>query len=225
MKTITSIISFLVLIVSAKAQESGGNRRFFDQATGNLLYTYQAVDVQGSQFLFDKWMKGKLILDNGQYIDNVMLKYDIYNSKIVVNKNDTAFELSSAVREVRFYTSPDTASSVVLKNGFSISDKIKSNVYVQVLAEGKIGLFKYLKKNLDEYSEFGSATKVKRFNDMHQYYVLVNGQYRATSLSKKNLQDVTVDKWNQVSDFLSKNNLNGKDEKSWQMAIRYYNTL
>lgn len=225
MKKYLPVLIFSLSFLFTAAQESDLSKRFYDQATGNLLYTYQAVDVQGSQFLFDKWTRGKLTLDNGQYVDNVMLKYDIYNNRVVANKGDTAFELSPIVREVRFYTSADTALSLVLKKGYSFSDRMKKDIYVQVFAEGKIGFFKYLKKNLDEYQEYGNATKLKRFNDVSQYYVSVNGQYRMTSLSKKNLQELTTDKWKQVSDFLAENNLNGKDEKSWQMAIRYYNTL
>ena len=96
---------------------------------------------------------------------------------------------------------------------------------MQALAEGKVIFLKYSKKDMEEYNEYGDATKYKRFTERNQYYVYSNGTYKTTTLSKKNLQDILSDKWNDVTQYMNQHGLNGKDEKSWKQAIVYYNGL
>lgn len=196
-----------------------------DQENGNLLYIAQYTDIKGSPFLFDEWMKAELILKNNSRIKDVQLKFDNYLNKFIINKNDTAYEISPSIKEIRFYPSGDTLSAIVFKNGFSINDNIKANSYLQVLSEGKITLLKYSKKDMEEYTEYGDATKYKRFVERSLYFIYSNGSYRLVTLSKKNLQEISSEKWNEVSQYMNQHGLNGKDEKSWKQAIDYYNAL
>lgn len=196
-----------------------------DQENGNLLYIAQYTDIKGSPFLFDNWMKGELVLKNGSRIKDVQLKFDNYSNKFIINQNDTAYEISPSIKEIRLYPTGDTLNAIFFKNGFSINDNIKANAYLQILAEGKIMFLKYSKKDMEEYTEYGDATKYKRFTERNQYFIYSNGAYKAISLSKKNMQDLLSDKWNEVSQYINQHGLNGKDEKSWKQAIDYYNTL
>ena len=226
MKKIFSLIIPLscLLIQSFAQREDLNNRKMNDQETGSLLYIVQYNDVKGSPFLFDDWTNGEILTDNARF-KNLPVKFDAYSNKFIVNRHDTAYEISPAIKEIRLYTSPDTSEMMTFKKGFSINDKINNQTFLQVLAEGKMSLLKYVRKDMEEYNEYGDATKYKRFTDYKQDYILTNGQYKSVTLSKKNLQDVLSDKWNQVSQFLTQKNLNGKDEKSWALAIQYYNSL
>lgn len=218
-------LSFFSCCLINAQNNSETNRKIFDQATGDLLYSFQYTDIKGSPFLFDNWMKGELILENDSRIKDVQLKFDSYGSKFIINKNDTAYQISPAIKEIRLYPTGDTSNAMVFKNGFSINGNIQPNTYLQVLAGGKTTLLKYSKKDMEEYTEYGDATKYKRFTERNQYFIYSNNSYKATTLSKKNLQDLLSDKWNEVSQYMNQHSLSGKDEKSWKQAIEYYNTL
>lgn len=215
----------LFFCYSVNAQNPTETKKIFDQATGDLLYSFQYTDIKGSPFLFDNWMNGELIFKNDSRVKDVQLKFDSYSNKFIINKNDTAYQVSPAIKEIRFYPSGDTLNAIVFKNGFSINDNIRTGTYVQVLSGGKMTLLKYSKKDMEEYTEYGDATKYKRFTERTQYFIYSGNAFKTVSLSKKNLQDIVSDKWTEVSQYMSQHSLSGKDEKSWKQAIDYYNTL
>lgn len=204
----------------AKGQVTGNNH-FVDRNYGNLLYHSQFESVKGSQFHPDEWLNGQLTANDGTMYKNLRLKFDAYNNKVVFNRNDTSFEVDPPAKEIRLFT----ADTLVFKNGYTISPKIKAAMYLQVLAEGKITLLKQLEKNIEEYTEFSDATKYKRFTETYRYYIYTGNQYQEIKMSKKGLEDVLQDHWPAVSAYLSQKKLNQKDEKSWTMAITYYNSI
>jgi hypothetical protein len=219
-----TIVCFSFLFV--KGQNQDPRASLIDKSNGNFIYISQYVDIRGSQFLYDKWLKGKVSLNNGYLFSDLQLKFDIYANKFVLNKNDTAFEISSAVHRVWMFPKGfDTSEVLLFENGFQINPKVNASIYLQVLAEGKITVLKYINKYLEDYNEYGNANVLKRFNDFDQYFIYKNGQYQNIKLSKKDLEDIVQDKWTEVSSFLIKNNLSGKDEKSWTKSIQYYNSL
>lgn len=223
-KLIAFAICISYLFNASAQQDEKGGRHINDQVSGNLLYIYEYTDIQGSPFLFDDWTDGAIVVNQSQ-LNHIKLKFDTYSNKFVVNKNDTSYEISNSVNEVRLFPDNDTSNARIYRKGFNINMRLNPKVFMQVMAEGKITLLKYTYKDMEEYTEYGSAVKIKRFRDGQQYFILKNGQYTSTTLTKKNLQDALNDKWTAVSDFLSKKGLNGKDEKSWTAAIRFYNTL
>jgi len=194
---------------------------------GNLLYFFQKEDIQGSQFLKEQWMPSVLYAINGARYESTKLKFDTYNNKFIFEKHDTAFELSGNVSVIYMYpNASDTINKMVFKKGYSINGKINPDKYVQVVAEGpKLSLLKYYFKDQEEYTEYGNATRFKRFKDQEQYYLVQNNQYEVISLSAKNLEAQTGAKWPQVSAYLKQNGMSGKNEKDWAAAIRYYNSL
>lgn len=199
------------------------DRKMIDRVTGNLLYVYQYEDVKGSSFLSDNWQPGMVILNNHTVFKNVKLKFDVKDNEFIFNRNDSGFRLGPEAVEIRLYQK--NGDSLVFKNGFEINNAIRASKYLQVLAEGKLTFLKFLIKNIEEYNEYGDATKYKRFVEMYDYFIYKDGKADGVHLNKKELQNLLNDKWDQVSRFMSQNNLSGKDEKSFIAAIRYYNSL
>jgi hypothetical protein len=222
------LVSFLFSVYcSLHAQDNTngglGDRKMIDRVTGNLLYVYQYEDVNGSSFLYDNWLPGTVILNNHAIFNNVKLKFDVKDNEFVFNRNDSSFQLGQEVVEVRLY--PKNGDSLIFKNGYDINNAIRPSKYLLVLAEGKLTFLKYLKKNIEEYNEYGDATKYKRFTEMYDYYIYKDGKAGMVHLNKKELQNQLSDQWDKMSQYMSQNNLSGKDEKSFIGAIRYYNSL
>lgn len=216
-------LSFCVAHAQNNSDNPLSNRQIISPATGELLYIYQYEDVKGSAFLFDKWLQGTVILNNHAIYKNVKLKFDVSNNEFVFNRNDSSFILGPEAIEVRLFQNKD--DSFVFKKGYDISNSIQPSKYLQVMTEGKLTFLKFLEKSVEEYKEYGDATKYKRFAEINNYYLYKDGKADGIRISKKALQSLLSDKWDKVSQYLSQNNLSGKDEKSVIAAIRYYNSL
>ena len=217
-----------VLLMSLAVSGQSDDHKVIDRSgeNGTIMYFFQKEEIQGSQFLKDDWMRAALYGDKGIKFESAKVKFDSYNNKFVFDKHDTTYELSSMIYTLYLYPDEgDTSKKIVFKKGYSINNKINANKYLQVLAEGKISLLKFYSKDLEEYSEYGNATKFKRFKDMEQYYVLQNGQYSPISLSAKNLENQMQSKWAEMQAYMKKNNLSAKNEKDWAALINYYNSL
>lgn len=215
--------SFCVSNAQDNADNPLSDRKMISEVTGQLLYIYQYEDVKGSSFLFDNWLPGMVIMNTHHVFKNVKLKFDVTKNEFVFNRNDSSFILGPEAVEVRLYQK--NGDSLVFKNGYAINNAIRPSKYLQVLTEGKLTFLKFLQKNVEEYNEYGDATKYKRFAEMYDYYIYKDGNADAIHLSKKELQTLLNDKWDKMSEYLSQNRLSGKDEKSFTAAISYYNSL
>jgi hypothetical protein len=227
MKKICLLILLFPAAFLLHAQNNNDNplndRKMIDRTSGRLLYIFQYEDVKGSPFLYDDWMPAIAITYDNTMFKNMQLKFDVPKNEFIFKRNDTNYRLGPEVIEIRLFSKK--GDSVVFKNGFDINNAIRQAKYLQVLAEGKITFLKYLKKNIEEYNEYGDATKYKRFIEMYEYYTYKGGKSDPVRITRKELETLLGDKWDKVSLYLSQNNLSGKDEKSFAAAIGYYNSL
>ena len=217
-----------LLCITGKVLCQTDDHKIIDRSgeNGVLMYIFQRTEVQGTQFLKDNWQKAKVVTDLGYAFKDISVKFDAFNNKFVFNRNDTTFELTPAATAIYFADDNNTdAFKAVFKKGYAINPRINRNKFLQVLAEGKASLLKYVAKDIEEYNEYGNANKLQRYKDVEQYYIFENNQFVSVNINKKNLETSLQPKWPQVETFLKQNNLSGKDEKSWIAAIGYYNTL
>lgn len=220
---VLTIFSFVAVMSFGQTNDNNtGNRQSIDRVSGNLLYLYQYEDIKGSPFLFDDWTQAIVIADNTMF-KNVQLKFDVMNNEFLYKRNDSSLKLGQNVDEVHFYTR--NGDSSVFKKGYSISGAVNGSKYVQVLAEGKITFVKFWKKSIEEYTEYGDATKYKRFNEMYQFYVGKDGKFEPAKVNKKDLQSLLADKWDKVNEYMTKDGWSARDEKGYAAAINYYNSL
>ena len=204
-------------------------RKFFEQmvdySNNKEFVAFQYTDVKGSPYFSDKWLKGKVLLNDRVWVENLQLKFDEYNNLFIVNWHDTAFHISPVVKQIVLYPGSDTLNGLVFKNGYPISAKINAKAYLEVLTEGKMSFLRYPKKEIDKYTEYGDATKYERFEEVDKYFIFVNGDFKEVTLTKKSLQEVLQDKWTQVSEYLAKYKIDPKTQDGWKLMIGYYNGL
>ncbi|MFI5133776.1 MAG: hypothetical protein ACHQEB_05540 [Chitinophagales bacterium] len=199
------------------------DRKMIDRTSGNLLYIYQYEDVKGTPFLYDDWMPAIVIAYDNTMFKNMHLKFDVAGNEFIFKRNDTNYRVGPEATEIRMFSK--NGDSIVFRNGFNINNAIRQSKYIQVLSEGKITFLKYFRKNTEEYNEYGDATKYKRFVEMYEYYTYKDNKSDPVRITKKELETLLSDKWDKVSQYMSQNNLSGKDEKSFAAAINYYNSL
>ncbi len=223
-----SSVCFLITLGSfqLKAQSSDTRPAYTVGPSANgpsysLNYVYQNVNIKGSPFLNDQWQLANLIGKNGLNYKFVQVKFDMYNQKFIFNRNDSSFEVPDAIHEILVYpNSKDTTSKAIFKKGLIQNN---SKAFAQVFVDGKFALYKYVKKDIQEYTEYGNATKFQQYADIEQFYYIENGKMEYVNISKKNFEKYLKGKTIPLDNFIKEKSLSGKALNDWMEAIKFLN--
>jgi hypothetical protein len=217
------LLSFFVLTCfSASAQP----QTYRDRLTGLVHIINPNLDIEGTPFLNDDWVPATIKTTLDKYFYGISVKFNIHQNKFLYISNDTIYEFATDIASFELQTDKsDTTKKVLYKKGFSYPNRLNSTDYVQVLAEGKISFIKQFTKTIQEYQEYSKPTTLKKFVDNTAYYFVANGVTSTNKPSKKVLEELTNDKWEQVNTYLKSNNLNPKNEKDFAALLKYYNSL
>jgi len=92
------------------------------------------------------------------------------------------------------------------------------------LADGKAGLYKLEKKQLNESRPYGSATTEQRITSINSFYVLFNNQLTRVKKTS-DIPDILTSQKAALLDYIKSNRLGQKDEKDMVQLVNYFNTL
>ncbi len=183
-------------------------------------------EIRGSAFLFDDWKPTHVTDKDGIIFLNVPVRFDAYANKFLFNHRDTAYEFITVVKEFELFPSRgDTTTKMVFKKGFAADDKLTADKWVQVLAEGKITVIKYIRKTQQEISEYNVPGKINVFADNMTYFFIKNGTTVSQRPSPKFLQELLSDRWTLMDAFMKQHALSLRIEDNYLKAINYYNSL
>ena len=197
-----------------------------DPFSGKPYQTGVYNDINGSPYLFDDWKQSTVTDKNGSTFQHVMIRFDAYDNKFYYNHGDTAYSFITPVDEIKIFPfTGDTSTKMVFKKGFTVTDKLTADKFVQVLTEGKISVVKYIYKTLQETTEYNVPGKVKSFNDRMVYFFIMDGSVLSQKPSSKLLEVLLKDKWTVMDAYMKQNSLSAKNEEDCIKAISYYNSL
>lgn len=218
MKKTLTLNFLLLLFFSSNAQST-----LQDPMTGKVFNPEKYSGIRGTPLLFDKWISGTVITINGKY-ENLLLKFDVYSNTLLFNKDEEIYEFSEKV--LQFVLKPkekDSSVYLYFKNGLAGAD-IKSYQYLQVLAEGKINLYKVHNKIVSEMSEI-NAGMIKTFTNSTNYYIQINNQVKYLKLNKNDVLELMKDKSDEVKLYMQEQYKNLKKENDLVDTIKYYNSI
>lgn len=229
MKKIFFLILFMSTFYNALPQS-------FWMQDGSIIITpvsmnkFKDENVEGGPLLFKNWRMGKVVLKNHEQYDNVLLNFDAANNKFYFNKHDTAFELVSAVEEIRvkdISNLNDSTNDMIFKNNINGGgDKLKPNSYVEVLCNGKIPMFKQYTKIIEgENFTNGIITSTKKYVLHTEIFAVSNNEILPVKLNSHFFDELTSDKKDQVKAFVKSRHLNLKKETDFTEALSYYNSI
>ncbi len=182
-------------------------------------------DAIGSPFLFDDWMPGTVILYNGNGYDNVMLKFNALQNKFYFNRNDTTFELDDNVTAVNL-KNKENETAMEFRKIVSTHSKLKMTAFVQVLASGKVPLYKQYEKRIEgENYTNGLITSQKKIVSHNSLWTIINNETVFVKLNSHSLEELTSDKKDEMQKLVKTAKLNAKNEKDFALAMAYYNSI
>lgn len=222
-KTLSFIIATLLLIcIKASAQV------FLEEdRTGRPIKAKQYEDIDGTPYFYDDWLKGTIKNSKGDEYKDIELKYDIVAGTLLFKgKNGQALEFINPVIEFSLLNLPDRKEEVLLfRNGYPEIGENDKNTFYQVLTEGEITLLKSNRKVVREEKAYNSATIKKKIVPLEEYYFASSTKIGRVKLNEKAILNLLNDQSDNVKDFIDKNKLKLKDERSLIKLINYYNSL
>lgn len=230
---IVSLITLLPLSVLAQRVVDVGKddiniiaSGFFYTVGGEPVSTAKYVRVvDGSPFFLPDWTKSIITLSEGKQYGNIQSKLDLVaNTVYFLDPEGREMIATTPIKEVMLIDSIRNKVYTFINSTFIDSETPLEAGWYQVLMPGKTPLLKKINKSISESKPYGSATTEQRINSSSSYYVLSN-----KSLAKvkkfKDLGSLLSDKSSEVDDYISKNKLNGKNEKDYIDVVDYYNSL
>lgn len=217
MKKITLLFTAILGCYSMQAQFIS------DPGSNKPLYSSPGNNIQGNPFLNTNWSSGVIRTERGMEYSNLFLKFDVYNSELVFNVNDSMYRFTEPVKEFLLNTPNGKAMAAKFIKSSFVHNLLPAG-FVQEVVKGKMCLYKYYKKDIVETTSYNMVAQ-KQFEDRVSYYVIIDNTLKPVSLNKKTLEEILKDKWVQVSTQMDQNGFSAKNEAGWVGAITYYNSL
>ncbi len=190
------------------------------------VFFFDYRQVKGSPYLLDEWMTGDIYLDDGNTIQNVKLKLDVYAHRILAYQDHLKRVVITEKKHIAEFTLMEDGTEERFKKivGVNSKSKVYDGCYFKVLTEGIFSLYKLDYKDLLPLQS-QSKTFVDEFIDETAYFVARNNEYRQIRLSKAyfilNFPEYKI----QMKKFIRKNKLRMKKEKDFVVAVDHLNEI
>jgi hypothetical protein len=203
--------------------------QYLKDPTGKQYMLQSYTEVEGNPFFINNWVPGSVILTSSQTY-TTPLKYDLVGDELLFrNKLDSS--AMSFVDPVQSFSlnEPSIEESdltpLVFSSGYPAIDKQTPASFYQVIADGKTKLLKHYKKIIRVDKAFNSATAVKTFFLIEEYYLFVNNQITKIKPNQKAILVALADKTDQLQKYLKSNTINYKSDAALAKLFSYYNSL
>ncbi len=214
---------FFICCVILTLSGASVSAQLMQDVSGRPIMSRKYVDVEGSPYLFEEWLKGEVIA-NGTVYKDIDLKFDQVEGRVFF-KNTKGDELDfiHSIESFRINTPVGLRS-------FSRFPQVRDdhdNPFFEALSEGdKATLLKKSSKSIRETKAFNSATTTRSFYDVVNYYVLKkDGSFVKVRKDKKSLIGALSDKSAELEAYVKEHKVNFKEDNQMGALVSYYNTL
>ncbi|HQG77076.1 MAG TPA: hypothetical protein PLS58_06280 [Bacteroidales bacterium] len=181
--------------------------------------------LAGSPYLYDEWEPGRIILHNGNVIDSLYMRYDVYAREIHYKAEGNIYILGS----------PDSVKSITLYSRhfeylpFTEKKNTVQKDYFEVLtADGRAQLLirhmvTRIKSNYNVALDVGE--KDDRLEHKSLFYLRRDKTILLIDRKGKALMEMLIDKSRELENFVSQNRLSFTREADLKRVVDYYNSL
>ncbi len=197
------------LVRSANARESSAN---------GLTYS----NIAGTPFLLSEFTKGTVMMPDSSVYQDVLLRYDIYADRM---------EFSDQNGQIREILEPGKYGRFVIKDqafryvSYTEANKT-SQSFMEILADGKITLYKKIRVQFQEATEAGGykdAEPPKFVQLSPDLYLSVNGNPAERIKNQKQTLSVLAGENPAIDAFVKKEKLNLNKEEELIQAVQFCN--
>lgn len=182
--------------------------------------------VSGTPFFNDDFMPADLAMQGGGIHKNVPVKIDLISNDLIY-KDSVGNELiaTSAIRQITVHDKT-TGRDLVFINSklINFNGQEPPAGWYQLVEQGNASLYKKIHKTIRETKPYNSATTEQTIQTNNKYFIDAFGVF--TEIKKpKELSVLLTDKSKEMEAYISSNKINSKEDRDWQKAVAYYNSL
>lgn len=203
-------------------------------ATSNLFYTVGGEPVnnakyirvvEGSAFLNEAWLEGKIILSGGRVYDSIKMRIDAMDNTLhYLTPNGEELLATTPIRSVLFADAVTKKITQFDHSDFIPTTKKNEPGWYQLLDSGLVAIYKLYIKTIRETKPYGSATYEQSIITTNRYYILKNEML--TQVGKfKQIPGMLQDKKTELLEYITSNNLTGRGDADYIALIEYYKSL
>lgn len=220
--------------VQVQAQDMAQRGNVDNLIRGNsviITAPLRASGVVGSPYFTDAWLVADIHLNNGQVLEEVRSRYNIWSDAIeVIHRADT-LQLSEVLVRGFTFIMPG-GSELSFRNRIGVMPgEFGRNAYLQVLYAGDhAGVYKRHTRVIREAQQgAGGFGFVERNDSLEAREVLLfqgaDGEFQRVRLNRRGVLGLFGDHGNAIRDYARQNNLDFRSEGDFVRMVQHYNTL
>lgn len=218
------IISFpLSAQVQNEAEISPTEMR--DMLNAGRIPVHQAVNVEGSPYLFEDFYEGVVFLKNGRTTRSVHIRYNTHTQSIDFMSANQSFNVG--LDNIESFSITIEGKQHTFTNGFDASG-ISEEDFLEIVVDGNATFAVRHNTNfMENTASYGTATQQDKYITSETFYIRV-GEDDFNRIRRPNNRRILrnfPDFGDELDDFVDENDLDLSEKEDIAQLTAYYNTL
>ena len=218
-------------ITGSDAQENLSKIGGIDASIGIVRkFDNRYEGVKGSPFYYDKWQTGIIELGNGQNIEGIQLKYNVFEVELLLNKpGEGSFYLQkSDIKSFKLIDGENGKEISFLK--FKHPKKDDKYAFYRVIFNGEIILLEYIKVVFEKADYEGGYSNDKRYDEFKKYpsiyyYNAPDDQPLKLKSTPKGISRIFPNHNSEMKNYILENKFDCKNEHNLIQIMEYYQKI
>jgi hypothetical protein len=221
------LLIFLLFVRSSASTQAVARTDFINDANGQPLQLKINYRAEGSPYLFEEYRKATIILLNGQFLADIMVKLNAVDNTVqFLSDKGVEMKLVVPAREINFgkvLIEGGMLENLVFVNAGAINSS-EAPLY-QLLDTGKASLLKLSTISYKDEKKYSEAGITRIFERKDRYYMLAGGRLNPVSANKASVLELLPEHRQQVEEFIDASRLKLKREADLKAVFHFYNAL
>ncbi|NLP58782.1 hypothetical protein [Lutibacter sp. B1] len=227
-------LSFILCFTSVLGQSPVSES--LNKEKGGRLEISQSREIKGTDFIYDEWNKGILVLNDSVFSKQDYLKYDTYKDRVLIKNMNNISEVIE-IKDKSFTGFSIIEGKKNIKHDFvkipseNFKDEDQGGFYEIVFNKENTNYF--IKKNskvlYDPNRSKGTQTINNyplEYRDIVEYYIKNNeGLYVNVKLKKKDIKSILTNHSQDIDFYIKANKIKFSKENDVMKLINYYYSL
>ncbi|OOQ60800.1 hypothetical protein [Mucilaginibacter pedocola] len=223
-----SLLLLLALPTLLFTQMANAQRTIMLGRDGVPLANKDYTDVVGSPYLNKEWGDGTVLLENGESLKDLKLKYNVMENILsFTDKPDgSEYGFKEPIKEFTItYNDEDQSVTKRFRSGYNGIYKTTPKSFFEVVADGKTQLLKRNNMGIVMSTVYNSASVTKNFKDDYNYYLVIDGAAQPIKNDPKAIiAKLPEAQQAKLTEYVKTKKLKKADADLAEL-INYYNTL
>lgn len=199
---------------------------FLKDINGVPLRVANDMQINGSPYFSKDYCIANVKVVRGRKYNGIEVKLNLQENKLVFKLADgNELESTVPIEQIEFVQCENNGKTAVFRSGYPAISRQNEGNYYEILDSGRVQLLKYWNVSYMDQSPYGSMRQ--RTYESSPVYYAFSAEKGMVALGRGNEQALQVlgDKKDDITKFISGQNIRMKKEEDLVKLFSYYNSL